>query len=431
MHKAIRRRGRTAAVACLLAIATVMTPAIAGMRTANFHLTPELVLKKIRASKGPQQIRVLNLTPGANVPDIAPATQQYPMWSHTSTMAAAAGAIAAINGDYGLDGGRPKHTLMIDGELWTTGKSAGVDVAWSANGKSAYIGHPELKILATDVNQTKGFFVRGWNEGAPTGDGIQGYTARGGAVTRPPGATNPQPTSPSYCAARLVPLTPIGWSGGKRTSIVRQYTVDAQPEPCPQTPLGLGSAAGAVVVASRSRSTLAHKIVGLQPGDTVKLSFTFVGWPGVTDVMGGSELLVKKGTNVAPPYRPGDNYVFNYNPRTAVGITQGCSDTDPTTTCRLIFITIDGRQTNWSYGVRFPYLADKLIHLGASRAVNLDGGGSTTMWVKKRNTAYCESTPSVGGCLVQRPSDSTGERSKQSAIVVLPSGDAGTPAGLR
>jgi len=72
-----------------------------------------------------------------------------------------------------------------------------------------------------------------------------------------------------------------------------------------------------------------------------------------------------------------------------------------------------------------------MIRAGAYRAVNLDGGGSTTMWVKKRKTAYCESIPAAGGCLVQRPSDSTGERSKQSAIVVLPSADPGTPAGLR
>jgi exopolysaccharide biosynthesis protein len=163
----------------------------------------------------------------------------------------------------------------------------------------------------------------------------------------------------------------------------------------------------------------------------VGLSFTFGGWRDVTDVMGGSELLVKKGTNVAPHYQSGDNYVFNYNPRTAVGITQGCSDVDVSTTCRLIFITIDGRQADWSVGVRFPYLADELIRAGAYRAVNLDGGGSTTMWVKRRNPSYCESTPSVGGCLVQRPSDSTGERSKQSAIVVLPSADGGTPTGLR
>jgi exopolysaccharide biosynthesis protein len=153
----------------------------------------------------------------------------------------------------------------------------------------------------------------------------------------------------------------------------------------------------------------------------------------VTDVMGASEMLVKKGNNVAPGYKPGDNYILNYNPRTAVGITKGCSDVDTTTKCRLILITIDGRQTStgWSKGVRLPYLAQQLIRAGAYRAVNLDGGGSTTMWSKKRNTTYCESRPSVGGCLVQRPSPSTGERATRSAIVVMPSGDAGTPAGLR
>lgn len=431
VNEGIRRRGRTAVAACLVAVVAVVTPAIAGTRTATFHLNPELALKKVRASKGPQQIRVLTLSPGTNVPDIAPATQQYPMSAHTSTMAAGAGAIAAINGDYGADWERPKHTLMIDGELWTTGVSGGTAVAWSANGKTAYVGHPKLKILATDLSRTNTFFVKGWNAGVPAGDLIQGYTARGGTVIRPPGKTNPQPADPSYCAARLVPASSIGWSGKKRTSIVRQYTVDAQPERCAQTPLGLGGVADAVVVASREHSTLAHKIVGLQPGDTVRLSFTFDGWPNVTDVMGASELLVKKGTNVAPHYQAGDNYVFNYNPRTAVGISKGCSDGDPTTTCHLVFITIDGRQTNWSYGVRMPYLADELIHFGAYSAVNLDGGGSTTMWVKKRDPSYCESTPSVGGCLVQRPSDSTGERSKQSAIVVLPSADAGTPNGLR
>jgi exopolysaccharide biosynthesis protein len=99
----------------------------------------------------------------------------------------------------------------------------------------------------------------------------------------------------------------------------------------------------------------------------------------------------------------------------------------------MIFMTIDGRQgsTGWSKGVRLPYLADEMIRAGAYRAVNLDGGGSTTMWAKKRASAYCESSPSAGGCLVQRPSPSTGERATRSAIVVLPSADAGTPSGLR
>ena len=69
--------------------------------------------------------------------------------------------------------------------------------------------------------------------------------------------------------------------------------------------------------------------------------------------------------------------------------------------------------------------------IGAWQAMNFDGGGSTTMWVKKRDPAYCESSPAVGGCLVQRPSPSTGERATRTALIVLPSADTGTPAGLR
>jgi exopolysaccharide biosynthesis protein len=434
LSQGIRRRGRTAIAVGCVALAALVTPAIAGTRTsASWHLTTHLSLKKVRDGAGPQQIRILSLAPGTNVPDIAPATSQYPMWSLTSSMSAHAGAIAGINGDFGTSRGQPKHMLMIDGELWTTGQSGGDAVAWSSNGKSAYIGHPALKILAKDLDRTNAFFVQGWNRGAPAGGSIQGYTSRGGTVTQPPGKVKPQASDPHYCAARLVPTAPIGWNGKARTSIVRRYKVDAQPEPCPKTPLAFAGVNDAVVVATSATSPTAGKITGLQPGDKVRLSFTFIGWRGVTEVMGAAGMLVKKGTNVAPPYNSGDNYIFNYNPRTAVGVTKGCSDSDNTTKCRLLFITIDGRQTStgWSKGVRMPYLAQQLIRAGAYRAVNLDGGGSTTMWVKKRASGYCESSPSVGGCLAQRPSQSGGERATRSAIVVLPSHDAGTPSGLR
>jgi Phosphodiester glycosidase len=430
----MRRRGRGAIVAGLVAILAVFTPALAGTRTAsNFHLTTHLSLKKVRDSRGPQQIRILKLSPGSNVPDIAPATHRYPMWGLTSTMSANAGAVAGVNGDFGTGEGQPKHMLMIDGELWTTGQSGGNAVAWSATGKTAYIGHPSLKILATDLDRTNAFFVQGWNVGTPSGASIQGYTPRGGSETQPPGKMHPQSTDPHYCAARLVPTSAIGWDGARQRAIVRRYKVAAQPEPCPKTPLGFAGVSDSIVLASKATSTRAAKITGLHRGDKVRLSFTFKGWRGVTDVMGASEMLVKDGANIAPGYSPGDNYILNYNPRTAVGITRGCSDLDMTTGCHLILITVDGRQTstNWSKGVRLPYLGKQLLHAGAYVAVNLDGGGSTSMWVKKRKPAYCESSPSVGGCLVQRPSQSGGERATRSAIVVLPSRDPGTPTGLR
>ncbi|MEE1014096.1 MAG: S-layer homology domain-containing protein [Clostridia bacterium] len=57
-------------------------------------------------------------------------------------------------------------------------------------------------------------------------------------------------------------------------------------------------------------------------------------------------------------------------PRTAIGIRE-----DGT----ILFYTIDGRQTGYSYGVRKATLAKRLLELGCVEAINLDGGGSTSM----------------------------------------------------
>ena len=57
-------------------------------------------------------------------------------------------------------------------------------------------------------------------------------------------------------------------------------------------------------------------------------------------------------------------------PRTAFGIKE-----DGT----LIFYTIDGRKTGHSYGVRLHTLAQRMLELGCVDAVNMDGGGSTSI----------------------------------------------------
>jgi hypothetical protein len=53
------------------------------------------------------------------------------------------------------------------------------------------------------------------------------------------------------------------------------------------------------------------------------------------------------------------------------------------------------------------------------------------MWVQNTSASYCQSYPTVGGCLVMRPSQSFGERGTRSAIVVLPTADTGAPKPLR
>ena len=69
-------------------------------------------------------------------------------------------------------------------------------------------------------------------------------------------------------------------------------------------------------------------------------------------------------------------------------------------------VTIDGRQPALSLGMSFTELQGLARRLGLRSALNLDGGGSTTMVVR--------------GTVVNHPSDPTGPRPVSDAIVVLP-----------
>jgi exopolysaccharide biosynthesis protein len=71
---------------------------------------------------------------------------------------------------------------------------------------------------------------------------------------------------------------------------------------------------------------------------------------------------------------------------------------------RALLAVVDGRQPSLSIGMTLSELAGFLIELGAIEAINLDGGGSTTMVVRS--------------AIVNSPSDATGERPISDAILV-------------
>ncbi len=85
------------------------------------------------------------------------------------------------------------------------------------------------------------------------------------------------------------------------------------------------------------------------------------------------------------------------HPRTAVGISQDSS--------KVFFVTVDGRQPGFSVGMSLPELANYMLSIGCWNAVNLDGGGSTTMVVRNR--------------VVNSPSDAAGERSVANALLAI------------
>ncbi|MEI6823363.1 MAG: phosphodiester glycosidase family protein [Bacteroidota bacterium] len=71
----------------------------------------------------------------------------------------------------------------------------------------------------------------------------------------------------------------------------------------------------------------------------------------------------------------------------------------------VIFIAIDGRSVN-AEGMSLFEVQKFLLSLGCVDAINLDGGGSTTIWTKEKG-------------VVNLPSDKTGERSVANALIIL------------
>ncbi|RKN29963.1 phosphodiester glycosidase family protein [Micromonospora musae] len=113
--------------------------------------------------------------------------------------------------------------------------------------------------------------------------------------------------------------------------------------------------------------------------------------PGLFGVTGRYQL-TKAGQIVVPDGAPGDSF-FGRNPRTIAGTTQDG---------KIVLATIDGRQTT-SVGTTMDETAAVAQALGLTDAINLDGGGSTSM--------------AVAGTLVNHPGGS--ERAVGDALVYV------------
>lgn len=134
----------------------------------------------------------------------------------------------------------------------------------------------------------------------------------------------------------------------------------------------------------------AGELVGrLAVGDEVTIS---IETPGLEEpvalAVGGGPVLIREGNLQMGPSANDPRH-----PRTAVGFNER----------EIILVTVDGRQGRWSVGMSMHELALLMQELGCTDAVNLDGGGSSTAWVR--------------GAVVNRPSDG-GERRIANALLL-------------
>lgn len=125
--------------------------------------------------------------------------------------------------------------------------------------------------------------------------------------------------------------------------------------------------------------------------DTIKVVINTNPFRGqVYSMTGGGPALVINGTIPS-------GLQTAVHPRTAVGFNQDST--------KVFFVTVDGRQPGFSVGMSLPELANYMLSIGCWNAVNLDGGGSTTMVVRNR--------------VVNSPSDAAGERSVANALLAV------------
>ena len=162
---------------------------------------------------------------------------------------------------------------------------------------------------------------------------------------------------------------------------------------------------GFVISASGSAREWALK--NLKVGARVQLNLNLVpvetgqanSWKSATSIIGGGPQLIKNGrveiTNTQEKILP--SFVSDGHPRTAIAKLKSG---------QILLVTVDGRQPGESIGMSLNMLADLLLEFDAIEAINLDGGGSTTMVISNK--------------LVNKPSDATGERPVSDAILVYP-----------
>ena len=102
---------------------------------------------------------------------------------------------------------------------------------------------------------------------------------------------------------------------------------------------------------------------------------------GVGTALSAGPILVKDGSRQRIKEGESDSYVFSSmherHPRSAIGWNEEF----------YFLVSVDGRQGRTSVGMSLDELARALVKLGCEQALNLDGGGSATLWFegKTRN----------------------------------------------
>ena len=252
---------------------------------------------------------------------------------HISTIAKQKNAIVAVNGTYFKpQSGVPLGTLMIDGKMYTGPVYDRVALGIFDNGFDV----ARVQLNATITGSGHTINVDNINQPRMLSTYVLVYTPEWGKKS---------PYAPKYGMSLRV--------------------ADGKIEKASANPLDIPEN-GFVISGPK-------KI--LQPllkDKKVKLDIkTQPEWKNVKHIISGGPYLVNHGEVYVDMTAQKLNAIGGRNPRTAVGYTSADS---------FILVTVDGREGH-SVGMTLMELANFMKSIGCIGAINLDGGGSTVMYV--------------------------------------------------
>ncbi len=327
-----------------------------------------LTLRDFDALPGPVWTAVLLLdgpAAGARLRP-APARLEGLARDRTTAIARRDAALAAVNGTFFAPSGDPLGCLMIDGILHSEPVRGRSCVGILPDGTLLF---DALSFAGEAATESAAAAVGGVNRERRT-DELVVYRRAYGAFTR----TN------THGAEAVV----VG-------DLVQQVTDGRGNAPIP----------GDGYVLSGHGRAGAWVRDQLRSGDRVRLRLRLIPasgdprWEQVVHVIGGGPRILADGRYVGGEgFSPA--FTTRRHPRTALGrLADG----------RVLLVVADGRQPYHSLGMSLPELATFLRALGVTDAVNLDGGGSTTLVVRST--------------VVNLPSDEGGERPVGNALLVV------------
>lgn len=345
---------------------------------ATMTLAPGVTHTFVRDVRGPWAVHVIEVDARRCEPLLEARKPGTALSERATTSALTGDALAGVNADFFmLPGGTPvgAHVtggvpLIGPGDRPVFAITGPAPAGWRI-GTAQIRGHARVRADTAEIGQVNRSARR-----APT-DGLTLFTSWIGDSV------------PADSAARRVLLRVItgGAAGGQGVVVTADSAAGA---------FALDTGTAVLLARGDTREWARRRTAG----DTVHWTLQVTVGPrdaraAVLEAVGGFPVLLRDGAAVLAEQTVGASFSTARHPRTAIGWTPDD---------RLLLVVVDGRQPEWSAGMSLDEMTWLFRSLGASDALNLDGGGSTAMV--------------VGGTVVNRPSDREGERAVGNALAL-------------